>query len=134
MLLIGELDYFCDLKMEKIEIKPDQSSDKSKKEQVEQMFDNIAERYDFLNRFLSMGIDRGWRKKAIQSLDPIHPKLILDVATGTGDLAIAAIKLHPDKVIGVDISELMLEVGREKIISYYKRCAQVNNKIVYRCY
>lgn len=99
----------------KVEIKPDQTSTASKKEQVEEMFDSIAHRYDFLNRFLSMGIDRGWRKKAIQSLKPIHPKLILDVATGTGDLAIAALKLNPDKVIGVDISEQMMEFGREKL-------------------
>ncbi len=101
---------------EKIEIKPDQTSDASKKEQVEEMFNNIAQRYDFLNRFLSMGIDKGWRKKAINSLKPVNPKLILDVATGTGDLAIAALKLNPDKIIGVDISELMLDVGREKIL------------------
>lgn len=102
--------------MKKIEIKPDQTSEASKKEQVEEMFNDIAQRYDFLNRFLSMGIDRGWRKKAINSLRPINPKLILDVATGTGDLAIEALKLNPDKVIGVDISELMLDVGREKLI------------------
>jgi demethylmenaquinone methyltransferase/2-methoxy-6-polyprenyl-1,4-benzoquinol methylase len=102
--------------MEKIEIKPDQTSEASKKEQVEEMFNDIAQRYDFLNRFLSMGIDRGWRKKAINSLRPINPKLILDVATGTGDLAIEALKLNPDKIIGVDISELMLDVGREKLV------------------
>ncbi len=101
--------------MEKIEIKPDQTLQTSKKEQVEEMFNNIAQRYDFLNRFLSMGIDKGWRKRAINSLKPINPKLILDVATGTGDLAIEALKLNPDKIIGVDISELMLDVGREKI-------------------
>ncbi len=98
------------------EIKPDNSSEASKKEQVEEMFDSIAHRYDFLNRFLSVGIDKGWRTKAINSLKPVNPKLILDVASGTGDLAIAALKLNPDKVIGIDISELMLEVGREKIM------------------
>ncbi|MFI5222404.1 MAG: bifunctional demethylmenaquinone methyltransferase/2-methoxy-6-polyprenyl-1,4-benzoquinol methylase UbiE [Bacteroidia bacterium] len=97
------------------EVKPDQDSVSSKKEQVEKMFDSIAVRYDFLNRFLSLGIDRGWRKKAIHSLKEIHPKQILDVATGTGDLAIATLKLNPEKVTGVDISEAMLLIGREKI-------------------
>jgi demethylmenaquinone methyltransferase/2-methoxy-6-polyprenyl-1,4-benzoquinol methylase len=98
-----------------MEIKPDQTSTASKKEQVEEMFDSIAHRYDFLNRLLSLGIDKGWRTKAINSLKSIQPKLILDVATGTADLAIEALKLNPDKIIGVDISELMLDVGREKI-------------------
>lgn len=98
-----------------VQIKPDQSSTASKREQVEHMFDSIAHRYDLLNRLLSMGIDKGWRKKAIRSLAPAHPRLILDVATGTGDLAIEALKLNPDKVIGVDISELMLKVGKEKL-------------------
>lgn len=79
------------------------------------MFDSIAPSYDLLNRLLSLGIDRGWRTKAIDSLKPVNPKQILDVATGTADLAIAALKLNPDKVIGVDISEMMLEAGREKI-------------------
>jgi demethylmenaquinone methyltransferase/2-methoxy-6-polyprenyl-1,4-benzoquinol methylase len=68
-------------------VKPDQSSDASKKQQVEAMFDSIAEKYDFLNRFLSLGIDKGWRKKAINELKANQPKYILDVATGTGDLA-----------------------------------------------
>ncbi|MEM1269332.1 MAG: bifunctional demethylmenaquinone methyltransferase/2-methoxy-6-polyprenyl-1,4-benzoquinol methylase UbiE [Bacteroidota bacterium] len=88
---------------------------KGKKEQVEAMFDAIAPRYDMLNRALSMGIDRGWRKKAIARLRAEQPKRILDVATGTADLAIAAAGLEPDKVVGVDISEQMLEVGREKV-------------------
>jgi demethylmenaquinone methyltransferase/2-methoxy-6-polyprenyl-1,4-benzoquinol methylase len=104
-----------DLETIRTDIKPDQSTAASKKEQVEDMFDSIAPHYDFLNRFLSLGIDRGWRRKAIQSLKPVAPKLILDVATGTGDLAIEALKLHPDKVIGIDLSEQMLEMGREKI-------------------
>ncbi|MEO8712788.1 MAG: bifunctional demethylmenaquinone methyltransferase/2-methoxy-6-polyprenyl-1,4-benzoquinol methylase UbiE, partial [Parafilimonas sp.] len=78
--------------------------------------DAIAKRYDFLNRFLSAGIDKSWRKKAIKELKEIHPKLILDVATGTGDLAITANKiLKPGKIIGIDISEGMLELGRKKI-------------------
>ncbi|WP_422362435.1 bifunctional demethylmenaquinone methyltransferase/2-methoxy-6-polyprenyl-1,4-benzoquinol methylase UbiE [Reichenbachiella sp.] len=80
------------------------------------MFNNISKRYDFLNHFLSMGIDILWRKKAIKQLKPHQPKLILDIATGTGDLAIEALKLKPEKIIGVDISEGMLEVGRKKMI------------------
>lgn len=86
-----------------------------KKAQVAQMFNNISQRYDFLNHFLSLGIDRGWRKKAIKLLKPLNPKVMLDVATGTGDFAIQALALNPDKVIGVDISDGMLEVGRKKI-------------------
>ncbi|MDG2455573.1 MAG: bifunctional demethylmenaquinone methyltransferase/2-methoxy-6-polyprenyl-1,4-benzoquinol methylase UbiE [Bacteroidia bacterium] len=87
----------------------------SKKEQVEQMFDNIAHRYDFLNRFLSLGIDKGWRKKAIVMLAEHKPKRILDVATGTADFAIATLSLEPEEVVGVDISEGMLEIGRKKL-------------------
>ena len=80
------------------------------------MFNNIAGRYDFLNHFLSMGIDKGWRKKAIAEVAQIKPQAILDVATGTGDMAIAASKtIQPKKITGVDISEGMLEVGRKKI-------------------
>jgi len=95
---------------------PDAASKLSKKEQVAEMFDDIAGRYDFLNHLLSMGIDKGWRKKAIRTIAAINPKTILDVATGTGDLAIAASKAIPGAVItGVDISEGMLEVGRKKI-------------------
>lgn len=90
-------------------------SDLNKKQQVAGMFDRIAEKYDFLNHFLSAGIDKGWRKKAIKTLANIHPKQILDVATGTGDLAIAALVLNPDHVIGVDISRGMLEVGVKKL-------------------
>jgi demethylmenaquinone methyltransferase/2-methoxy-6-polyprenyl-1,4-benzoquinol methylase len=97
------------------EVKPDISLQTSKKEQVEDMFNSIAHKYDFLNRLLSMGIDKGWRRKAISYLKPIQPKLILDVATGTGDLALEAMKLNPDKVIGLDIAEQMLVFGREKI-------------------
>ncbi len=95
---------------------PDAASKLSKKEQVAEMFDGIAGRYDFLNHFLSLGIDKGWRKKAIREIASIHPKTILDVATGTGDLAIAAAKAIPEaSITGVDISEGMLGVGRKKI-------------------
>lgn len=88
----------------------------SKKEQVARMFNNISYRYDFLNHLLSLGIDRRWRKKAIKILGVSKPKVILDVATGTGDFALQALSIHPEKVIGVDISEGMLEVGRKKLI------------------
>ena len=92
-------------------------SELSKKEQVADMFDNIAYRYDFLNRFLSVGIDIQWRKKAIQQLKDIDPQQILDVATGTADVAIMAARiLQPEKIIGIDISEGMLSFGRKKII------------------
>jgi demethylmenaquinone methyltransferase / 2-methoxy-6-polyprenyl-1,4-benzoquinol methylase len=86
-----------------------------KKEQVAKMFDNISHRYDFLNHFLSLGIDKLWRKKAISYLKDLKPVQILDVATGTGDFAIQALSLNPTKVSGIDISEGMLEVGRKKI-------------------
>lgn len=95
---------------------PYKSEHSGKKEQVAKMFDNISGRYDFLNHFLSLGIDIRWRRKAIKELTLLAPKLILDVATGTGDFAIQALDLHPDKVIGIDISEGMLDVGRTKII------------------
>ena len=87
----------------------------SKKEQVAKMFNNISHRYDFLNHFLSLGIDKVWRKKAINFLQPLKPKHILDVATGTGDFALQALVLKPEKVVGVDISEGMLDVGRRKV-------------------
>lgn len=87
----------------------------SKKEQVAKMFDNISQKYDFLNHFLSLGIDKGWRKKAIKMLQPLRPKQLLDVATGTGDFAIEALKLNPDKITGIDISNGMLDMGRKKM-------------------
>jgi demethylmenaquinone methyltransferase/2-methoxy-6-polyprenyl-1,4-benzoquinol methylase len=96
---------------------PFKNSAASKKIQVENMFDKIAFKYDFLNRFLSAGIDVGWRKKAIKELVKLQPKYVLDVATGTGDFAITCYNmLHPDKIVGIDISEGMLEIGRKKII------------------
>jgi len=96
---------------------PQQDSTLSKKEQVANMFDHIAYRYDFLNRFLSGGIDILWRKKAIRQLKNLDPKIILDVATGTADVAImTASILQPEKIIGIDISEGMLNFGRKKIV------------------
>lgn len=95
---------------------PDAESGLQKKEQVARMFDSIAFRYDFLNRFLTAGIDIRWRKKAISELKHIHPQQILDVATGTGDLAIMSWQLvQPQKITGIDISEGMLELGRKKL-------------------
>lgn len=87
----------------------------AKKKQVAEMFDSISGKYDFLNHFLSLGIDIRWRKKAIKMLKDLQPKQILDIATGTGDFAIESLKLNPEKVIGVDISEGMLNVGRQKM-------------------
>ena len=94
---------------------PYKEQDASKKVQVAQMFDNVSPKYDFLNHLLSGGIDILWRKKAIRLLKKAQPKTILDIATGTGDFAIEALALKPDKIVGVDISEGMLSFGREKI-------------------
>jgi len=94
---------------------PYKEENASKKEQVARMFDNISPKYDFLNHFLSMGIDKAWRKKAINFLKPLHPQYILDVATGTGDFALQALAINPEKVTGIDISAGMLEVGQRKI-------------------
>ena len=87
-----------------------------KTQQVEAMFDNIAPTYDKLNHRLSWDIDRSWRKKAIRQLAPFQPQVMLDIATGTGDFAIlSAQMLHPKQLIGTDISEGMMAVGREKV-------------------
>lgn len=96
-------------------VTPYKNQTTSKKEQVATMFNNIAPKYDFLNQLLSMGIHKGWRRKAVNLLKEVKPKNILDIATGTGDFAIEAMKLNPDKVVGVDISEGMLKIGVEKI-------------------
>lgn len=103
-------------KFEHDNIVPYKDSELSKKKQVADMFDSIAHRYDFLNRFLSAGIDVRWRKKAISYLKDIKPTKILDVATGTADVALMTEKiLHPSSIIGIDISDGMLEIGRKKI-------------------
>lgn len=96
-------------------VTPYGEKDKTKKQEVAEMFDNIAPKYDFLNHLLSMGIDIGWRKKAINLLKKEKPETILDVATGTADFAIEALQANPKKVVGVDISNDMLAVGRKKI-------------------
>lgn len=94
---------------------PYKDKDTSKREQVAEMFDHISPKYDLLNHVLSGGIDILWRKRAIRELRPFAPKTILDIATGTGDFALEALALKPEKIIGVDISEGMLAVGREKM-------------------
>lgn len=100
---------------EQEKIKP-YERDGHKREQVEEMFNNIAHTYDLLNHYLSFGIDKRWRKKAIDTLRPYQPKHLLDIATGTGDFAIlSANRLKPDSIIGADISEGMMEVGRQKV-------------------
>ena len=95
-------------------VTPYNDASRTKKEQVEEMFDNIAHRYDFLNHLLSLGIDITWRKKAVKFIGSIQPKKILDVASGTGDFAFEALKLNPDKITGFDLSEGMMNYGRAK--------------------
>ena len=96
-------------------ITPYKNSELGKKEQVTQMFDTISGNYDNLNRVISFGIDVKWRKKVLQIVDSKKPKTILDIATGTGDLAILMAKTSAEKIIGLDISAGMLEVGKQKI-------------------
>ena len=96
-------------------VKPYGNEGSTKKEEVAAMFNNIAARYDLLNHLLSMGIDKGWRKKAVAIFKSNPPEHLLDVATGTADFAISALKINPGKITGVDISEGMLEMGRKKI-------------------
>lgn len=98
-------------------VKPYGKAGKSKKEEVEEMFDSIAPRYDFLNRLLSLGIDRSWRRKAVNYIGEIKPKIVLDVATGTGDFAFEALRFSPEKIIGYDISEKMLSYGKQKAVA-----------------
>lgn len=97
-------------------VTPLADSTQTKKQQVAAMFDRIAGRYDFINRFLSARIDLYWRKKAIAHLEKSSPKQLLDVATGTADMSLLAYRLlQPDHILGIDISEGMLEVGRQKV-------------------
>lgn len=90
-------------------------SEATKKQQVTEMFDNIAPTYDKLNRLMTVGIDITWRRKAVKMLAKYNPKVCADIATGTGDFAIELIKLNPEKVYGIDISPQMLEVGKQKM-------------------
>lgn len=96
-------------------VNPYKDSDLSKKEQVTKMFDTISGDYDGLNRVISFGIDIKWRKKVVQIVKDSAPKTILDIATGTGDLAINLAETNADKIVGLDISRGMLDVGIEKI-------------------
>ena len=97
------------------QVKPYQTADKNKKQEVEIMFDSISGRYDLLNRLLSLGVDIGWRKKALRKLLPLHPEKLLDVATGTGDMAFMAQKiLAPKTITGIDLSAGMLDVARKR--------------------
>lgn len=105
-------------------VKPYKNSDLSKKEQVTKMFDTISKEYDGLNRVISFGIDVKWRKKVVDIVSVTQPKSILDIATGTGDLAINLTKTKALKIVGLDISDGMLEVGRKKIAK-----KQLNNTI-----
>ena len=102
---------------EQEKIKP-YDNDSGKGEQVEKMFDNIASRYDTLNHWMSFDIDKRWRKRAIMQLGEHSPKEILDIATGTGDFAIMTAKMiHPRRLVGADISEGMMDVGRKKVMA-----------------
>lgn len=106
-----------------MQVKPYKTKD-SKKEQVATMFNNIAHRYDFLNHFLSLNIDKLWRKKLIAYVKKNNPKRVLDVATGTADLAIAGLGCNANRIDGIDISEGMLAIGHEKI-----QAKKLDNKI-----
>ncbi len=96
-------------------VKPYKDSELGKKEQVREMFDTISKNYDGLNRVISFGIDVKWRKRVVKFLQQKNPKSILDIATGTGDLAIALTKTGAEKIVGLDLSPQMLEVGKTKV-------------------
>ncbi len=95
---------------------PYKDSELSKKEQVTQMFDNVSGNYDFLNRVLTFGIDISWRKKVVEIVNNQKAKKILDIATGTGDLAIMLATINPEKIVGLDLSPGMLDIGKKKIV------------------
>lgn len=107
--------YLCKKIVLEKKVTPYKDSELAKKKQVEQMFDNISENYDRLNRVISLGTDQSWRRKLIEIVKSTHPEKILDVATGTGDLAIALADSSAKKIVGLDISAGMLKVGQQKI-------------------
>jgi demethylmenaquinone methyltransferase/2-methoxy-6-polyprenyl-1,4-benzoquinol methylase len=119
-----EIAYICNIIVTS-QVKPNPNSDASKKQQVEEMFDNISPRYDFLNHFLSLGVDYSWRTKVRKNVNSFGAKRILDVATGTADLAIELIKIPQASVVGVDISQGMLDFGQIKLNQ-----KQLTNRIV----
>ena len=96
-------------------VTPYKNSELSKKEQVSEMFDNVSHNYDFLNRMMTLGIDMKWRKKVVHIVKEKNPETILDIATGTGDFAIMLSKLNSKKIVGLDLSKGMLEIGIEKV-------------------
>jgi len=98
-----------------IDVKPYKDQDNSRKEQVTQMFDNISGNYDFMNRIMTLGIDVKWRKKVVKMVAETKPEKILDIATGTGDFALMLAPIKPKKIVGLDISEGMLSVGKKKV-------------------
>ena len=98
-----------------INVKPYKNQDSSRKEQVTRMFDNISGNYDFMNRLMTFGIDVKWRKKVVKMVAESKPRKILDIATGTGDFAIMLAEIKPEKIVGLDISQGMLEVGKKKV-------------------
>lgn len=102
--------------MKKI-IKPNQNNPEAKKKQVTHMFDGISKSYDLLNRIITLGIDVIWRKRVVRLLKKEAPDTILDIATGTGDLVLALAKLNAKKIIGLDISPGMLEIGKKKVLA-----------------
>tara|TARA_B100001971_G_C18122592_1_gene500263 strand:+ start:90 stop:818 length:729 start_codon:yes stop_codon:yes gene_type:complete len=105
-------------------VNPYKNSDLGKKEQVTQMFDTISKEYDGLNRVISFGIDIKWRKKVVEIVKKQQPKTILDIATGTGDLAINLAETSAEEIVGLDISPGMLEVGKEKV-----KAKQLDNRV-----
>ncbi len=111
------------MKTEKKEVLPYNGTQGSKKEEVASMFDNISKRYDFLNIFLSFGIDRLWRKRVVRTLRNRKPAQVLDIATGTGDLAFQLAKITTEKVTAVDISEGMLSIAAQKMTKRKLKCA-----------
>ena len=117
------------------QITPYKNSNLGKKEQVAHMFNKISKNYDGLNRVISLGIDVSWRKKVVKLIGENNPKQILDIATGTGDLAIMMASLQADKITGLDISEGMLEVGKQKIakanLSDQRRVFRASIKLTY---
>ena len=98
-------------------IKPNQNNSEAKKKQVTHMFDGISKSYDLLNRIITLGVDIIWRKRVVKLIEKVDHESILDIATGTGDLVLALSKLETEKIIGLDISPGMLEIGKEKVLA-----------------